>query len=156
MRGKGRSAGTARQRSMGSRLLRARPDEGAAAVEFAIIMVPLLVLLFGILGYGYMLSFRQSVTQAAAEGARAAAVAPASADRDAVAFDSIEATLEGTCTDDADYLRCSTSVPESCDACLSVTVVYDYLADPSKPVFPGLGLVMPDDLRHTATVQVGP
>ena len=35
----------------------------------------LLVLLFGIISYGYALSFKQGLTQAAAEGARAAAVA---------------------------------------------------------------------------------
>jgi len=53
-----------------------RAERGAAAVEFALIVPILCLLLFGIIAYGMMLSFRQSLSQAAAEGARAAAVAP--------------------------------------------------------------------------------
>ena len=54
---------------------RRRDDErGTALVEFSISAALLLVLLFGIASYGYMLSFKQGLTQAAAEGARAAAV----------------------------------------------------------------------------------
>ena len=49
--------------------------ELTAVVEFAIASVILLTLLFGIVSYGYALSFKQGLTQAAAEGARAAAVA---------------------------------------------------------------------------------
>lgn len=48
------------------------------AVEFALVAPLLLLLIFGIISYGVMLSFRQNLSQAAAEGARAAAVAPAS------------------------------------------------------------------------------
>ncbi|UMG93025.1 TadE/TadG family type IV pilus assembly protein [Nocardioides sp. TF02-7] len=51
-------------------------DDGAAAVEFALILPILMFLVFGIISFGYMLSFRQAMSQAAAEGARAAAVAP--------------------------------------------------------------------------------
>ena len=51
-----------------------RGDRGAAAVEFALISPMLLLLVFGIVTYGYMLSFRQAIGQGAAEGARAAAV----------------------------------------------------------------------------------
>src|SRR5436305_1660402 len=58
---------------------RARGQRGAAVVEFAIASSVLLVLLFGIISYGYVLSFKQGLTQAAAEGARAAAVAGSSA-----------------------------------------------------------------------------
>ncbi|HVX53552.1 TadE family protein [Nocardioides sp.] len=55
-----------------------RCDRGAAAVEFAIVVPLLCLLIFGIVAYGMMLSFRQNLSQAAAEGARAAAVAPKS------------------------------------------------------------------------------
>jgi len=53
-----------------------RGERGAAALEFALIVPILCLLLFGIIAYGMMLSFRQNLSQAAAEGARAAAVAP--------------------------------------------------------------------------------
>ncbi len=49
----------------------ARRERGAAAVEFALVVPLLLTLVFGIISYGYLLSFRQSLSQAAAEGARA-------------------------------------------------------------------------------------
>ena len=53
-----------------------REDRGAAAIEFALILPILVVLVFGIIAFGYMLSFRQAMSQAAAEGGRAAAVRP--------------------------------------------------------------------------------
>ena len=39
-----------------------RREDGAAAVEFALVLPILLLLVFGIIGYGYMLSFRQSIS----------------------------------------------------------------------------------------------
>ena len=51
-----------------------RDDRGAAALEFALILPILVVLVFGVIAFGYMLSFRQAMSQAAAEGGRAAAV----------------------------------------------------------------------------------
>jgi Flp pilus assembly protein TadG len=127
-------------------------QDGAAAVEFALVVTPLLILLMGIISYGYMLSFRQSISQAASEGARAAAVAPATADRQAVAYAAIEQTLSATCG--STYLTCSTSTPASCSSCISVTVTYMYDADPTKPSFPGLGIVIPDTLTYTSTVEL--
>src|SRR4051794_32788901 len=49
-----------------------REERGAAMVEFAIVLVMLSMLLFGIISFGVALSAKQTVTQAAAEGARAA------------------------------------------------------------------------------------
>src|SRR6476661_11280797 len=50
-------------------------DEGAALVEMAMVGVLLVVLLFGIVAFGYLMGFRQNMVQAAAEGARRGAVA---------------------------------------------------------------------------------
>ena len=55
---------------------RCEGDAGTALVELAFILAPLCLLLFGIVVYGYLMSFRQNMTQAAAEGARAGAMAP--------------------------------------------------------------------------------
>ena len=60
---------------------RAPSERGAAAVEFALVVPLLLLLIFGIISYGMMLSFRQGLTQAASEGARAAAVTLVEANR---------------------------------------------------------------------------
>lgn len=47
-----------------------RRENGAAMVEFAFVGVLLVVLLLGIVVMGLLLSFKQNITQAAAEGAR--------------------------------------------------------------------------------------
>src|SRR5690606_17860527 len=49
---------------------------GAVAVEFALILPVLMLIVVAIVNFGDMLSVRQSVSQAASEGARAAAVNP--------------------------------------------------------------------------------
>jgi Flp pilus assembly protein TadG len=54
--------------------MRRRGDDGAAAVEFALVSVLLLTLLFGIVQYGYYFFQSQSATSSAREGARLAAV----------------------------------------------------------------------------------
>src|SRR3546814_4890777 len=56
---------------------RGEGDDGAALVEFALVSILLCVLLFGIINFGLILSFKQDMTRAAAEGARAGAVAVA-------------------------------------------------------------------------------
>ncbi len=52
----------------------ARRDRGAAAVEFVLVLPVLLLLVFGIVDFGRMLNAQIVVTEAAREGARAAAL----------------------------------------------------------------------------------
>lgn len=138
-------------------IARRRSDRGAAAVEFAIVVPLLCVLLFGIISYGYMLSFRQAVSQAAAEGARKAAVTLPSVEADErrsraiAAVDEALSSYDMSCNSGA--LTC-TAVPDtSCPSCWAVTVSYDYASAPLTPVFPGLGIVMPDTLKYTAVAE---
>lgn len=49
-------------------------ERGAAAVEFAILLPVLLLLIFGIIDFGRMLNAQITLTEAAREGARAAAL----------------------------------------------------------------------------------
>lgn len=138
---------------IGAGALRRRRDQhGAAAVEFALVVTPLLILVMGIISYGYMLSFRQSISQAAAEGARAAAVAPATADRPAIAEAVIGEVLGAVCNQG--HLTCTQTTPTSCATCIAVTVTYAYLEDDTKPVFLGIGLVMPEQLTYTAVAEI--
>ncbi len=51
-----------------------RRDRGAAAVEFALVLPMLLIVVFGIIDFGRMLNAKIVLTQAAREGSRAAAV----------------------------------------------------------------------------------
>jgi Flp pilus assembly protein TadG len=54
---------------------RARGDGGTAILEFTLVSVLLFTIIFGIINFGILLSFKQDVTRAAAEGARAGAIA---------------------------------------------------------------------------------
>ena len=126
-------------------------DRGAAAVEFALIMPILLLLVFGIISYGYMLSFRQAISQAAAEGARAAAVAQRDADQvpDALAAmnDALDsygvACGDGTLTRDGDAVgSCAVDVATCAGEaasvqCVTVTIDYNYADNPLLPVAEG-------------------
>lgn len=60
---------------MDSRTRRAQGDDGAAVLEFAIVAVLLFTVVFAIIQFGLILSFKQDMTRAAAEGARGGAVA---------------------------------------------------------------------------------
>lgn len=145
----------------------ARRERGAAAVELALVLPILLLLVFGIIAYGYMLSFRQGISQAAAEGARAAAVAQSDADRLTQARSAVNAALApnsvscsgsslvrsgstvGTCT-----IAVATCTGEaSTIRCVTVTLDYDYKNYPLLSV-PGVGVAMPDRLKYSAVARV--
>lgn len=53
---------------------RRHDHRGAAAVEFALVLLPLMLLIFGIIQYGIYFWARQSAVAAAREGARRASV----------------------------------------------------------------------------------
>jgi Flp pilus assembly protein TadG len=134
---------------------RRHDERGAALVEFAIASTILLVLLFGIIEYGYVLSFKQSLTQAAAEGARQAAVG---GDHVAAVTKAVGA-FNQTCSDTGPltctYLK--TAAATGCtsnDICMQVKVSYDWKNHPLLPQFPGLGLLLPDTLTSTSITRL--
>jgi Flp pilus assembly protein TadG len=61
-----------------------RRDQGAAAVEFVLVLPVLLLLIFGIVDFGRMLNAQIVVTEAAREGARAAALIDQAAGEDRI------------------------------------------------------------------------
>lgn len=151
-----------------------KTEKGAAALEFALVAPLLLMVLLGIVSYGYMLSFRQGMSQGAAEGARAAAVAVAAASPDAKsaaasgavneALNSYGVTCVGATStvpgqlmrDGAQVGTCSASIgtcPNAAAQCATVSLDYWYRAHSLVPL-PGLGVVMPSSLKYTAVAQV--
>lgn len=150
---------------------RSRDDRGAAAVETALCLCFLVLpLVFATISYAYMLSFRQSLSQAATEGARAAAVAPAGTsqpDAVLVAQAAIDNALDGlagnvscgtnnlTCTFTWKTTGCGTDASGKALKCLTVRVSYPYRAHSLLPTIPGLGFTLPEDLSYDATAQVG-
>jgi hypothetical protein len=129
-------------------------------------------ILFGIIGFGFLLSFQQNVTQAAAEGARAGAVASGgdagvmaaaqTATEDALdAFDQECTTSGGLVACEFDVHDCSV-VPTAADDvndalvgpnCITVTLEYDHDTNPIIPKMPLIQYALPDIIDSTATAQ---
>jgi Flp pilus assembly protein TadG len=132
-------------------------------VEFAFVVVLLVALLYGIITYGLILAAQATVTQAAADGARAGIVVGAS---------SAVATAEGQAGADLGWMNkgtCGTgtpattltcvAVPEQCpsnanNTCLKVTVTYNYASAPLFPELPGLGIITPSTISSTNILQL--
>jgi Flp pilus assembly protein TadG len=147
---------------MSQRVRRCHGDSGAALVEMAFVLVPLSLLLFGIIVYGYLMSFRQNMTTAAAEGARAGAVAPSSTGNSkaiAAARNATRSSLQ-TFGEDCDNGRTSCSfVVAACsnaptNSCVTVTVTYDYAGHPLLPDIPLVSSVLPSTFTSSNTAQV--
>ena len=138
---------------------RLHDERGSQVVEFAIASVVLLVLLFGIIEYGYVLSFKQSLTQAAAEGARVGAVGGNAAavltavNTAAGAFHQTCNTGGLSCKNGAGSTTLSSTTCGT-NTCITVEVSYDWKNYPMLPKFPGLGLLLPDTLKSTSTARV--
>jgi len=126
--------------STGGNGRRAHGDKGAALVEFAFVSVLLLSIVFGIIHYGLILSFKQDVTRAAAEGARAGAVAFPATNPDVVtaAKDAVDEAVEAFGADwssqgcNRDGMKCIVSeglCTNGSGKCVTVELYYDYDGD---------------------------
>ncbi len=82
---------------------RSEPNEGAAAVEFALLLMPLILILGGIIDFGFAFNTQISLTHAAREGVRVEAlgtgdgVATALAAFTAPAANDVEAEVTRAC-----------------------------------------------------------
>lgn len=123
-----------------------RTERGAAAVEFALVIFPLLMVLFGIINFGYAFAQQIALDNAARQGARYAVVdhgAPCGAieahAQDSLWFTGATYDLQGetgTCA-----RPCAGSVQNGTD----LTVELSYTSEPLIPLplpsfgFPGFG-----------------
>lgn len=80
---------------MVGRALREDGERGASAVEFALVLIPLLMILLGIIEFGYVFNQQLTVTNAAREGARVLAITRDAGDAVAAATNAAS-TLVGT------------------------------------------------------------
>ena len=151
-----------------------RRESGAAAVEFALVAIPLFFILYGLIAFGMMLALKQSITNAAAEGARAVVGV-----EDDTATPAVDERVEKAKTTVANRLTWLGSKYQpsdltvswynsssgSCDvpaggtppspATICVKITYPYDSRPLIPNAPGLGLITPSNLGSEARVQVG-
>ncbi len=146
---------------------RLRGDDGAALLEFALVAILLFLLIFGIINYGFMLSFKQDMTRTAAEGARAGAVAyPPGDAEDAARFATMEAAEKTgrTCTTtdgvdgDDDGLSCLVEIvpcgSQTSLSCVEVTLQYDEGDHPLVGHIPLLSSLPPNTLTSKSVARL--
>ena len=136
-------------------------ERGAEMIEFAIVVVLLIMLLYGIISYGLILAAKATVTQAAADAARAGLVQSSSAvsTAETQAGTDVGWMGKGACSTSNTTITC-VATKEQCPSnasieCLSVTVTYNYSSSPLFPELPGLGVITPSTISSTNTVQLG-
>lgn len=154
---------------MPKQLRRRRDEQGAEMVEFAFVVVLLIALLYGIVSYGLILSAQSTVTQAAADGARAGIVATATAKAtaEAQAANDLGWMDKGTCyqpdaspvvgTTGSTLTCVATEAPCTSNAsnqCLTVVVTYKYGQSPIFPELPGMGIITPSTISSTDVLQM--
>lgn len=137
-------------------------------VEFAVVGLLFVMLLSGLISFGLILSFKQNLTQAAAEGARAGATAVSgeSLTDAATATGNAVASFDQTCNSGG--LTCTFELDDcgedprngidnpAIDQCIYVTVVYDYENHPLLPRFPVLSALYPDTVSSGSSSVVNP
>lgn len=146
---------------------RQRSERGAEMVEFAFVVVLLIMLLYGIVSYGLILSAQSTVTQAAEDGARAGIVATTNAVAAAETQAGGDVTWmgKGACYEPDVPAGVSTAAiscqawTENCPSnvnnqCLKVTVQYNYASDPLFPIMPGLSIITPSTISSTDVLQI--
>jgi len=144
------------------RMRRAKGEEGVVLVEFSLVFALFIFILYALIAFGVAIALKQSVTHAAAEGARAAVGVkdnPNTSDdeRETAAKNEVKSSLDWIgdkyCADDvkADVISCPDSILKTC---MKVVITYPYDEKPIVPAAPGLGVVLPDELKSTAVVKL--
>lgn len=160
-----------------NRELTRKEESGAVTVEFVAVVLPFFLgLVFLIISMSLMFSFRSGLSQAASEGARAAAVQPlgtSAADRLTAAQTTISTTLMAqagvTCSSGGDLLRgttdvgsCTITTVANCQgtaSCVRVTLEYAYRDHPVggaglTNLIPGFSYVLPATVSYQAEARV--
>jgi Flp pilus assembly protein TadG len=150
-------------------------------IEFAIVVVLLIALVYGIVSFGLILAGKVTITQATADGARSGAVQSVAATAETDAVDQAANDLGwlglGSCTSGTKmscltngttcpstyqsngvYL-CISATEAACtsvatNTCLNVALTYYYGSDPIFPEVPGLSVITPTTLTSSSSLVV--
>jgi len=147
---------------MRQRMRRAKGEDGVVLVEFALVFVLFIFILYALVAFGTALALKQSVTHAAAEGARAAVGVvdnPSTPDDERVlkAKQEVRESLDwigDKYSDDDVEARVDPCSSGSTDDCIFVAIRYPYNDKPIVPSAPGLGVVLPDTMTSNAVVKI--
>jgi Flp pilus assembly protein TadG len=143
----------------------ARRERGAAVVEFVIILPFFLFLIFFLVGIAMTFSYRQALSQAATEAARAGAVQPLGtsvANRTASATTAINSTMQNqagvSCNDGSLVCTLGQSTVNG-EEVFTATLSHNLKQHPLGPLaviqgMPLLGDILPHDLSYTASARV--
>jgi len=139
-----------------------RDPRGAAALEFALVAPILLLLIYGAISFGLVLSVKHVMTESASEGARAAIGAQIVSGTDADQNAAYVRVAKARATASLGIYSANAVITPAvgvCDGaaqntCVTVTVTYPYRAHPIIPNAPGLGLVIPSSINSVFQVQV--
>ena len=133
-------------------------------IEFSLVFGLFVFVLYALICFGMILATKNSLTHAAAEGARSAIGVvdnPVTLDDERVvrAQDRVAKSLSwfGSRYQPGDTQAtvgsCGAPAPPSAQ-CITVTITYPYETRPVIPPAPGLGLVTPSSLTATAVVEL--
>jgi len=118
------STSGAREHSVGRVMrIKRRSDGGAAAVEFALILPVVLLVIFGIIDFGRMLNAQITLTEAAREAARATALIDAAAGQER--FDRVAESTVGNLT--PDITACPATPVPGDDAVVDATYTFTFV-----------------------------
>ena len=132
-------------------------------VEFALVVTFLCLVVFGTISFGILLGYRQNLTQAATEAARAASVQQDPTEQERAALAAATSALDElhhTCgTTPQAGITCTVSSVFACPddttlACRTVTVTLDNDQHAVVPKVPLLSEFIPHQLHATTTVIV--
>lgn len=127
-------------------------EDGAVVVEFAVVFILFMTLLWGLISYGAIFAVQQSLTHAAAEGARAAVNVPdpatAATRAEQVAADQLDWLEAAGLTVAASVTPCDY---DATIECVYVTTQYDWANHAIVPSI--LDVATPDTLSSRAVVQ---
>jgi hypothetical protein len=126
---------------------RPRGDQGSAAVEFVLVLPVLLLMLFAIIDFGRLLNAKIVLSQAAHEGARAAALVDEAEAQTII--NKIVGPMSGG-LDEPAIDACDPTPAPGTDATVTLTYHFDYVTP--LAVFGGFGAEGGSTLTATAVV----
>ena len=132
---------------------RAGNESGAAILEFSLVVILFVSFLYALVAFGVILAKKQEITNAAADGARAAvgSTTPVQTAKDRI-HEALGPEGRYTIGPDSTGPRVGPCVGGSGN-CITVTIDWDYAANPVVPNPPLFGKVTPDTLSAKAVVQ---
>ena len=135
-------------------------ERGSVLVEFSLVFGLFVLVIYALISFGMILAAKNSLTHAAAEGARAAIGVV-----DDPATVGVDERVEKARTKVGEALDWfgskyqagdTTATVAACGSaeCITVEIVYPYDSRPIVPLMPGLGVVTPSNLTSTAVVEL--